>query len=931
MRKVVIYIFFFLSALKSQGQSITFGIPAASPKQYQIFGTDLDISVYVGSTYQLTDVTAFVNGISNLLYFNSSTGQFGANFPLAGLPEDTLALKIVATDIFNNKDSVTIPFIHDLPPVITIESPVNWSTARPTLPLKAKCTDNDGHCNIQVTAYIEYGPAVSFGTFPDSINTILDFSPYDRSTAYVTLTSVDSRNQQTVAARQFYTEFSPYLEEVVKASDNIMDFNFNKIYVINSSIGNPHPNTNYILDINTHDSIPMPMLGSASGLVTPYGAFLLGTGPNSNVAGIFDFNKDSLFYLGSYSTPIVAGNFGAFIIASSGVQLRDFSKKTDILITSSSPPLGVFGLADNGTVAYETPNLGSAESYLNIYQYKDGVSTKISDDSNGTQTNGIPLTDGKSIIYQKQPWSFINSSTHYQIYLYTGSQTILLSEFDLAPPNSSSNLYQINNGYTAYTTVDYAGNYQVWIRDSAGNSTQRSIFGSSSRIDMMDGKGNLIFTASPIVSTPGRYFSSPSDTAINFASVLGTTYCRNNLFYIAIGRTLFKVNIHIPANNIGNSSIRLPEDSVYSFKPNDFVNQFQGPGQLIKVKITSLPDHGLLKLNGTPVTLNQELFRSDLVNLTYTPDTLFKAASLEWNGSNGVNYTSSNGTIQLSSVKLPPVPIIINLLTSYCSNSAIQTIKITNLPSGNNGITAVATIDKKSVPIRSDSTFSLNPADLSAGTHKISVHFETTTDTSQTNENFVIQPTVTPKVELSYNQSASNTTNTVTIMAKNTSVGGKNPLYTFSTNHLFTDILKGPGTDSILITNSTSLHSGNNWFYVKMQIDDSCYTSQTATDSINISSFSSGGLIDPDFPNSPIKIFPNPFVNQISVTGLQTTKAYDLSITDIRGQQIIQLGANSREQVDVKNMPTVKGVYFLKIYDKTKGRIIGVMSLLKKD
>ena len=117
---------------------------------------------------------------------------FDANFPLAGLPEDTLALKIVATDILNNKDSVIIPFIHDLPPVINIDSPINYSTARPTIPIKAKCTDNDGHCNIQVTAYFQNGPSIPIGTFSDSVNTILDFSPYDRSEAYFSFISVDS-------------------------------------------------------------------------------------------------------------------------------------------------------------------------------------------------------------------------------------------------------------------------------------------------------------------------------------------------------------------------------------------------------------------------------------------------------------------------------------------------------------------------------------------------------------------------------------------------------------------------------------------------------------------------------------------------------------------------------------------------------------------
>ena len=358
----------------------------------------------------------------------------------------------------------------------------------------------------------------------------------------------------------------------------------------------------------------------------------------------------------------------------------------------------------------------------------------------------------------------------------------------------------------------------------------------------MDSHGNLIFTSNP--DLPARYFSSPSDTPINFASVLGTTYYRNGSFYIAIGRTLFKVNINILPNIINNSSIIVPQDSIYSFKPNDFVNQFQGPGQLIKIKITGLPDHGVLKLNGTAVTLNEEFFRSDLLNLTYTPDLQFKGDSLEWNGSNGINYTSSRGTIELSSEKVPPVPILHTLLTSYCSNSGMQTIKIINLPSVNSGILARAVLDNNPVSIGSDSNFIFNTANLSTGAHNISIYFETTTNTSHTTSNFQIKQAVTPVVELSYDQSVSNTNSAITITAKNTASGGKNSLYTFSTDYSFSDILKGPGTDSILIVNTTSLLPGDNWFYVKMQIDDSCYTTQTEIDSINIKPSSTGGLIN---------------------------------------------------------------------------------------
>ena len=204
-------------------------------------------------------------------------------------------------------------------------------------------------------------------------------------------------------------------------------------------------------------------------MVTPFGV-LIDVDTNGTSHHIYDYNKDSLFDLGaSLDFPKVAGQFVSWHMDS--LQIRDLLLQKNIIqIYDNQATLGVYDLANNGMIAYTyRPLFGSATK---IFKYENGASTQIFDDENGTKWSASPLTDGKSIIFQGGD---LNSpSTHHQIYLYTGSQTILLSSFDLDLPVSATNPYQINNGFAAYPTVDYAGKTQVWIRDSAGNITQRS-------------------------------------------------------------------------------------------------------------------------------------------------------------------------------------------------------------------------------------------------------------------------------------------------------------------------------------------------------------------------------------------------------------------------------------------------------------------------
>ncbi len=84
----------------------------------------------------------------------------------------------------------------------------------------------------------------------------------------------------------------------------------------------------------------------------------------------------------------------------------------------------------------------------------------------------------------------------------------------------------------------------------------------------------------------------------------------------------------------------------------DFTGAFTDPDagdSLQKIKIASLPTHGGLSLNGTAVTLDQEITTTQIGTLTYTPNSGYTGSdSFQWNGSDGSLYAAAAAAVNLS-------------------------------------------------------------------------------------------------------------------------------------------------------------------------------------------------------------------------------------------------------------------------------------------
>jgi len=278
----------------------------------------------------------------------------------------------------------------------------------------------------------------------------------------------------------------------------------------------------------------------------------------------------------------------------------------------------------------------------------------------------------------------------------------------------------------------------------------------------------------------------------------------------------------------------------------------------------------------------------------------------------------------------PPAPVISGLRQGYCQNVGTQTITIANMPQAQSGIAVSASIDTVAVTVAPGATFALQPGTLRAGTHRVTVIFSNIAGADTTTQTFLVDSAVTPVVRLSSSVAGlSAATPTLELRAAAVSGGGDAPVFVFATDGSFTHVLSGPGASDSMQVDTTMLVAGANTLYVRMQTSDTCYTVQTATDSVGITftpQVSSGGGKDTTAMAPGAN--PNPFRDQLTVVGLQISDSYFIQLLNSQGMSVRSMRAAGVKQTLFYTGNVTTGVYLLRIYDETSGRVLRSVQLL---
>jgi len=293
---------------------------------------------------------------------------------------------------------------------------------------------------------------------------------------------------------------------------------------------------------------------------------------------------------------------------------------------------------------------------------------------------------------------------------------------------------------------------------------------------------------------------------------------------------------------------------------------------------------------------------------------------------------SSNAWISLQIIAFPKKPVLTGVKSIFCSLDTVQKIKILDFPDNSDETLVLVKLDTATLNLMmSDTSFSLNPAGLTIGGHILMTTFTNRAGSSVDTQYFSVQAAVTPVVRLSSDFAQVNAlSNPLTVTANAIQGGGTNPVYRFAKDRSFTQILQDQSSNNELIFSPRTLQLGINWIYVQLKTSENCYTFQDAYDSVSINYEPLEGISDPDFPGQLIGVNPNPFSNQISISGLNNTKTYSLTLYQENGRTIHSEQVMNRVAVDLNYPNLSSGIYLLSIYDMTKKRVLGSLKLVKK-
>ncbi|TBL81545.1 S-layer homology domain-containing protein [Paenibacillus thalictri] len=214
-------------------------------------------------------------------------------------------------------------------------------------------------------------------------------------------------------------------------------------------------------------------------------------------------------------------------------------------------------------------------------------------------------------------------------------------------------------------------------------------------VNLLDSTGNNVGTITQVVSTPTAGIEVPVTATFNTGNTepdikAAENYTANVILYeyvVESGKNSPKKAQDIWASNkpaiVKDIEISTNRTDTVALNQSMFAGKFfdldTTPDPLAKVKLTSLPTGGTLKLNGTPVTLSngeRELTLAQLDQLTFTPAPGWNGdeISFDWNGFDGtiyalasakVKFTAKSPVIKSAKVESDPVEDPFKLRVAY--------------------------------------------------------------------------------------------------------------------------------------------------------------------------------------------------------------------------------------------------------------------------
>jgi hypothetical protein len=511
LRIAAVLLLFVVAPSMAQGLAVNIGTPIAGAR----VGTPVRVSAAVSGPFEAKSVRAVIGDQALDLAFQAQNGWVGS-FDLTPFARGPLTLTVTATDAVGATASATRSFTYDRFPVVTLTAPAGPAVATPHLVLKATCVDDDPAGCSRIEARV--GPLsdndILLASGRDSLDTVIDLSPYDGRELSVVVIAYDSAQQAASVSQKVFVEGSLHLRRVAEVPGEVIDADVTRVLYRHAASG--------ALTIRQRDSGIDTTIYSGSFLpfltrLTPAGAaFMAETTPASIGYGMFSWESGTLIQVG-----LARQNFeveGPFILWAGGGRAyrRDVvaGVTTEVGTDVSDIHLGV---APDGAATW------SDTSYNVVLARADGTVVPVA--AAGSKFNVFPRTDGQSVVYRRQDQCC--QTLNPSVMLYRNGVTT-----ELAP---GGGYHTINSGWVVYGKPGATNVQQVWRLGPTGEPAQLTFFSSGSDAHQVAPDGRVLFRNS------GRFYVAYGDANVNVASSSLTSYESQGRFFLSKFGTVFEI------------------------------------------------------------------------------------------------------------------------------------------------------------------------------------------------------------------------------------------------------------------------------------------------------------------------------------------------------------------------------------------------------
>jgi len=486
-----------------------------NPLINQKVGDRLDIHAFAGSGQLPATARANVGDRQVSL---SNHGDWSGTLDLSGLAFGPLDL--VITGIYANgaSFSTTRTFIHDRPPTLTVIEPIDQEVGRPSFRYSATCTDDDPAGCRTLTLYTATGIVLASGTSSISGTITLFGSRVDDLILFV---ATDSRGQSVTVRRTVFIESSTSIVALGEAPGPVQDYRDGRALYLKD----PSELVIRTLSSGFEETIPQKPVKPVVSFVTPLGAMF------TSGHSLYEWRNGSLtIFPGETVNGLMLDVNERYALYGLGgsTELGTTLYRRDLLTGATATIATRAGIDNNflgpdGSVAFWGMD-------YDIYWYRNGATTRLTNDDDAVWKNRYPITDGTSVVFWKQ--STVVIPLRSQIIMHDGVSETVLAPPQMGPPTPNGG-YSINAGWIAFVKADANNASAVWLRSPMG--VLRQVMANAA-IEALGNDGTVVVKAGR-----RRYMVAPGGSPRDVSSDVGRVVWRDPDFILMIGRVVFRI------------------------------------------------------------------------------------------------------------------------------------------------------------------------------------------------------------------------------------------------------------------------------------------------------------------------------------------------------------------------------------------------------